>query len=88
MTLSETNEVRSFNYSKCNNLQASMDIFTDELPKLIDDYNKVTQEKKDWQILLEASLIEVDILGEELEKVKVQLNITRKSPSHCCVGYN
>lgn len=27
----------------------------DELHKVIDEYNKIAQAKKDWQILLEAS---------------------------------
>ncbi|KAH0765629.1 hypothetical protein KY285_001500 [Solanum tuberosum] len=40
--------------------------------KVIDEYNKIAQEKKDWQILLEASQIEVDFLEEELEEEKTK----------------
>ncbi|KAH0665666.1 hypothetical protein KY285_026872 [Solanum tuberosum] len=40
----------------------------DELQKVIDEYNKIAQEKKDWQVLLEASQIEVDLLTKELEE--------------------
>ncbi|XP_049364757.1 uncharacterized protein LOC125829593 [Solanum verrucosum] len=60
----------------------------DELQKVIDEYNKIAQEKKDWQILLEASQIEVDLLTEELKDVKMQLNSVRKSSSHCSVRSN
>ena len=60
----------------------------DELHKVIDEYNKLAQEKKDWQILLEASQIEVDLLTEELEEVKMQLNSIRQSPSHSSVRSN
>ncbi|XP_049365262.1 uncharacterized protein LOC125830085 [Solanum verrucosum] len=60
----------------------------DELQKVIDEYNKIAQEKKDRQILLEASQIEVDLLEEELEEVKMQLNNIRKSPSHSSVRSN
>lgn len=59
-----------------------MDIVTDELHKVIDEYNKLAPENKDWQILLEASKIEVDLLTKELEEIKMQLNNTRKSPNH------
>ncbi|KAH0725399.1 hypothetical protein KY284_001264 [Solanum tuberosum] len=39
--------------------------------KVIDEYNKIAQEKKDCQILLEVSPIEVDLLLEELEEAKM-----------------
>ncbi|XP_049394650.1 uncharacterized protein LOC125858929 [Solanum stenotomum] len=88
MALGKTSEVISFNCPNCNDLQDSLDMFTDELQKVIDEYNKIAQEKKDWQILLEASQIEVDILTEELEEVKMQLDSIRKSPSHSSVRSN
>jgi len=71
MALGETNEVRLFNYTNCNDLQNSLDMVTNELQKFIDEYNKIAQEKKDCQILLEASQIEVDLFAEELEEVKM-----------------
>ncbi|KAH0755142.1 hypothetical protein KY290_025412 [Solanum tuberosum] len=82
MALGETSEVRPFNCPNCNDLQSSLDMVADELQKVIDEYNKIAQEKKDWQVLLEASQIEVDLLMEELEELKMQLNNIRKSPSH------
>ncbi|KAH0636478.1 hypothetical protein KY289_036393 [Solanum tuberosum] len=60
----------------------SLDMVTYELQKVIDEYNKLAQEKKDWQILLEASQIEVNLLTKELEEIKLQLNSIRKSLSH------
>ncbi|XP_015158901.1 uncharacterized protein [Solanum tuberosum] len=68
MALGETSKVRPYNSSNCNDLQNSLDMVADELQKVIDEYNKIAQEKKDWQILLEASQIEVDLLIEELEE--------------------
>ncbi|XP_049378086.1 uncharacterized protein LOC125842830 [Solanum stenotomum] len=56
--------------------------------KVIDEYNKFAQEKKDWLILLKESQIEVDLLTEELDEVKIQLNSIRKSPSHSSVRSN
>ena len=44
---------------------------SDELLKFIDEYNKHLQETNVWQILLKASQIEVDLLLQELEKVKM-----------------
>lgn len=61
---------------------------TGELHNVIDEYNTITQEKKVWQILLEASQIEVDLLTEELEEVKMQFNSFRKSPSYSSVQSN
>lgn len=88
MALGETSEVRPFNCPNCNDLQNSLDMVADELQKVIDEYNKIAQDKKDWQILLEASQIEVDLLTEELEEVKMQLNSARKSSSHSYVRSN
>ena len=88
MALSETNEIRYFKCCKFNDLQDSFDMVTNELQKVIDAYNKISQEKKDWQILLEASLTELYLLAEELGNVKVQLNSIKKSPNHKSVGYN
>ena len=55
---------------------------TNELQKVMDAYNKISHERKEWQILLEARQIEVDLVAQESEKVKVHLNNIRKSPSH------
>lgn len=44
---------------------------TNELQKVIDVYNKIAQEKKEWQILLKASQSEFDLLAQESEKVKL-----------------
>ena len=82
MELGETNEVRPFNCVNCNDLKKSLDMVIDELKKVINEYNKLAQEKKDWQILLEAIQIEVGLLTEDLEEIKMQLNNIRKSPSH------
>lgn len=60
----------------------------DELHKVIDEYNKLAQEKKDWQILIMETHIQVDLLTEELKKVKMQLNNIRKSPNHSSVRSN
>ena len=38
----------------------------DELHNVIEEYYIIVQEKKDWQILLEESYIEVDLPIEEL----------------------
>lgn len=40
---------------------------TNKLRKVIDEYNKIAREKKDWKILLKASQIEVDLLQEDLD---------------------
>lgn len=61
---------------------------TDEFHNVIDKYNKFPQEKKYWQILLEASQIEVDLLAEELEEIRLQLNRIWKSPSYSFVRSN
>ncbi|KAH0679865.1 hypothetical protein KY284_020950 [Solanum tuberosum] len=39
--------------------------------KIIDEYNKIAQEKKGWQILLEARQVEVDLLEENTEEEKM-----------------
>ncbi|KAH0729871.1 hypothetical protein KY289_001059 [Solanum tuberosum] len=82
MEMGEPSEVRHHDCSKCNHLQYSLDMVTDGLQKVIDEYKKIAQEKKDWQILLKASQIEVDLLQEELDEIKMQLNSIKKSPSH------
>ena len=64
MALGETSEVRTFDCSNYNDLQDFLDIIIDELHKVIDAYNKVVQEKKEFHILLEASQIEVDLLAQ------------------------
>lgn len=46
-------------------------MIAEELQNVIDEYNKLFREKKDWQILLEASQIEVYLLQEELDDVKM-----------------
>ena len=60
--LRETREVRSHNCPNCRNLQTSLDVVTDELQKVIDEYKKIYQEKKDCQILLEGRKAEIDLL--------------------------
>ena len=72
VSLGETRKERSYNCPNCNYLQNSLDMVSDELQKFIDEYNKHLQETNVWQILLKASQIEVDLLLEELEKVKMQ----------------
>ena len=54
----------------------------------IHECNKAVQENKVWQILLEASQIEVILLSEELENVKMQLNSVRKSSRHRSIQSN
>lgn len=54
----------------------------DELQKVIEEYNKIAQENKVRHIILKASQIEVDLLIEELEEVKMYLISIKKSPSH------
>lgn len=63
-------------------------MFTDELQKIIDEYNKLSQEKTDYKIVLETSQINVDLLEKELEEVKMLLNSIRKSPNHTSVRSN
>lgn len=70
IALAETSEIRSYNFSNCINLQNSLDMDEDELQQIIDQYNKITREKKDTQILLEFSQIEIYLLIEELEEVE------------------
>ncbi|XP_059310153.1 uncharacterized protein LOC132061332 [Lycium ferocissimum] len=86
MAKSDTSEVRTPSCSKCIDLQATLDLVTDDLQKMIDEYNKLAKEKKNWQIQLEASQIEVDLLEEELGEIKMQLNSIKKSPSHSSNG--
>lgn len=78
MEIKESSEVRTPNYPKCLDSQNTFDIITDELQKVIDVYNKLSKDKKNWKILLEASTIEVNLLQEELYDVKMQLNNIRK----------
>lgn len=47
MKLDETSEVRPFNYPNYNDLKNSLDMVTNESQKVIDEYNKIVQEKKD-----------------------------------------
>jgi len=47
MVLDETSEVRPFNCPNYNDLQNSLDMIADELQKVIDEYNKIAQEKND-----------------------------------------
>ena len=54
----------------------------------IHECKKAVQENKVCQILLEASQIEVILLSEELEKVKMQLNSVRKSSRHSSIQSN
>lgn len=35
---------------------SGVDMVTDELQKVIDEYNKITQEKKNWQTLLKRKI--------------------------------
>lgn len=88
MELGETSEVKSYNCSNFNDLQNSLDTVADELQKIIDEYTNIAWEKKDWQILLESSQIKIDLLTEELEEVKMQLNSVRKSSSNNSVKSN
>lgn len=44
MTMGESSEVRHHDCSNCN-LKSSLDMVTSELQKVIDEYNKITQEK-------------------------------------------
>lgn len=78
----QTCEVRTYNCSECDNLQKSLDMVSDELQNVINEKNKLAQEEKNWQFLLEASQIEVDLLTKELEEKKIHLNTIWKSCSH------
>lgn len=51
MAIIETSEVRSSNCPNCLNIQTSTDLVTDDLQKLIDEYNKLAKEK-DWEFFL------------------------------------
>ena len=48
MTLGETSELIPSNCSNYNDLQDSLDMVTDELQKVIDAYNKISHERKEW----------------------------------------
>ena len=85
MALGETSKVRPSNCSNCDDLQNSLDMVIDELQKVILEYNKLAQEKKDWQSFIEASQIEVDLLKKELQELKMQLNNRRRFSSHSSI---
>ena len=44
IVLSKTSEVGSYSFPNCNDIQNSLDMVTDELQKIIDEYNKITRE--------------------------------------------
>ena len=100
MTIGESGEVRLPNSHNCNILESNLDMITDKLQKTIDEYNKLAQQKKscearfkqklkeeqrNYQIEIEACQIEIDLLHEELDDVKIKLNSFKKSPSHSFV---
>lgn len=49
MELSESNKLRSFKCSKCNDIQDSLDMVTDQSYNVIDAYNKNAQKRKTWR---------------------------------------
>lgn len=61
---------------------------TDELYKVIDQYNKLSQKKKDFQKHVEASMFEVEFCTKKLEEVMKQINCIKKSPSYNFVRSN
>lgn len=74
MAIGETSEVR---IPKCHNfyyLQNTIDMITDELQKVIGEYNKISNEKKNQEILLEESQVEVNLAQEELDEIKMRTN--------------
>ena len=86
MAIGESSKVRDSDCPSCENLRTTIDLITDDFQKVLDEYKKLLQEKKDWKVLLEASEIEVDFLKEELEEVKFELNSLKKSTSQSYVG--
>lgn len=46
MTIGDSSEVRPDNYYNCDTLGSNLDMITNEIQKVIDEYNKLSQEKK------------------------------------------
>lgn len=46
MEIGESNEVRLHDGHYCNTLESNIDMITNELQKVINEYNKIDQEKK------------------------------------------
>lgn len=53
MALGETSMVRNSICPNFYDLQNTIDMLTDELQKVFDEYNVISNEKKNWEILLE-----------------------------------
>ncbi|KAH0646552.1 hypothetical protein KY284_034436 [Solanum tuberosum] len=90
MALEETNQQNKNDASEEDSSESTDVCFMalGETSKVIDEYNKLANEKKNWQISLEVSQVEVDLLLEELGELKTQLNSVKKSPSHSPVRSN
>lgn len=70
----------------------NIDVINDELQIVIDEYKKllkkiklasfsekkIKEEKRNWQIQLKESQIEINLLQRELDDVKIQLKRIRK----------
>lgn len=77
-------------------------MINDELQIVIDEYKKllkkiklasfsekkIKEEKRNWQIQLKESQIEINLLQRELDDVKIQLKRIRKLPSHSSIKSN
>lgn len=48
----EPSEVKPYIYHYCNILKINFHIIIDQIQKVIDEYNKLVQEKKNWEAQL------------------------------------
>lgn len=66
IALGETSEQISFICPDCYYLHDSLYVVTDDLHIVIDEYNNISLEKKEWKIHIEA----FNLIAQELEDVK------------------
>ncbi|XP_070009571.1 uncharacterized protein [Nicotiana sylvestris] len=75
-----TSKVRTPLYPSCYELQEFVDIALADIERVVNELRKVKREreKKDWALKLEICEVECDILQEEVNELRLQLNGLQK----------
>ncbi|XP_059315394.1 uncharacterized protein LOC132066004 [Lycium ferocissimum] len=77
MAIGKTSEVRPYHCSNCSETQELLDQTLEDLNRVFNEYKKLKRERRDWELKLEVVEIERDLLQEEVEDLKLQLNVLR-----------